>query len=247
MVRGIAAGAPMTAAAGKYLIVNGDDFGASRGINRGILEAHRHGILTSASVLVDLPTSAEAASLSRAAPELSVGLHVDLDRFARTQGTHELDHQACRAELQRQLDLFRALMGCYPTHLDSHHNVHRDVRLVGHFLALAHRYGLPLREHSAVRYVSSFYGRWAGETHLEQISVQGLAQILEAELSVGVTELGCHPGYVDAGCASSYAAEREAELRTLCDPQVPTVLSELEVQLVSFRDLGALSVGLATF
>ena len=40
----------------KYLIVNGDDFGASRGINRGILEAHQDGILTSTSLFVDRPS-----------------------------------------------------------------------------------------------------------------------------------------------------------------------------------------------
>ncbi|PYR01516.1 MAG: hypothetical protein DMF97_07400, partial [Acidobacteria bacterium] len=34
----------------KYLIVNADDFGASSGINRGILEAHQRGILTSTSL-----------------------------------------------------------------------------------------------------------------------------------------------------------------------------------------------------
>src|ERR1051325_10900978 len=63
----------------KCLIVNGDDFGASRGINLGILEAYRSGILTSASLLVNTPWSEEAAALSQNVPEMSVGLHVDLD------------------------------------------------------------------------------------------------------------------------------------------------------------------------
>jgi len=49
----------------RYLIVNGDDFGASRGINRGIVQAHSRGILTSTSLLVDSPWSAEAAELAR--------------------------------------------------------------------------------------------------------------------------------------------------------------------------------------
>src|SRR5213078_1507398 len=48
-------------------IINADDFGASRGINRGILEAHERGILTSTSLLVDWPASEEAAALSRTA------------------------------------------------------------------------------------------------------------------------------------------------------------------------------------
>src|SRR5919198_5155185 len=56
----------------KYLIVNGDDFGASRGVNRAIVESHRYGILTSTSLLVDVPWSESAAILSRALPGLSV-------------------------------------------------------------------------------------------------------------------------------------------------------------------------------
>ena len=50
----------------KSLIVNADDFGASRGINRGVIEAHQKGILTSASMMVDAAGSAEAGRTQRA-------------------------------------------------------------------------------------------------------------------------------------------------------------------------------------
>jgi len=63
----------------KWLIVTGDDFGASRGINRGILRAHRDAILTTASLLVTWPASEEAAALARECPTLSLGLHLELD------------------------------------------------------------------------------------------------------------------------------------------------------------------------
>ena len=79
----------------KYLIVNGDDFGLSPGVNRGILEAHRYGVLTSASLLVDTPWSEEAARLSHTAPALSVGLHAQLSP------TGAADETAGRAELAR--------------------------------------------------------------------------------------------------------------------------------------------------
>src|SRR3989442_6607250 len=78
MVRCAATCATRTRGPGmKHLIVNGDDFGASRGVNRGILEAHVRGILTSTSLIVNGAWSEEAAALSCDAPELSVGLHVD--------------------------------------------------------------------------------------------------------------------------------------------------------------------------
>jgi len=127
-------------------------------------------------------------------------------------------------------------MGHPPTHLDSHHNTHRDGRALPHFLELAGRYGLPLREHSGVRYFSKFYGQWAGITHLEQISAESLAGMLATEIGRGVTELSCHPGYVDEDASTRYALEREAELRALCDPLMRRVLAEQSIHLMSYLD-----------
>ena len=213
----------------KWLIVTGDDFGASRGINRGIVEAHERGILTSTSLLVDRPASAEAAALGRACPGLSLGLHLDLDAA----------DPAAAAECRRQLARFEELAGVAPTHVDSHHNVHQDPRVLPHVLAATRQAGVPLRGHSAARYLGKFYGQWGGATHPEQIGVDGLLRLLDTELRDGVTELSCHPGYVEPGFDSSYLAEREIELRTLCDPRVRHALRKREIQLIEFRDVPA--------
>src|SRR3954468_13186968 len=204
----------------RYLIVNGDDFGASRGINRGIIEAHSRGILTSTSLLVDSPSSGEAAELARNHSQLGIGLHIDLRKGMDERP--EIVHD----ELRRQFLRFEKLTGRPPTHLDSHHNVQRRPDLLPCFRKFAEQTGLPLREHSHVRYFSQFYGQWGGEQHLEQISVGTLLRMLETELQEGVTELSCHPGYVDGDFQTGYSVEREAELRTLCDPAVRRFLSE---------------------
>jgi chitin disaccharide deacetylase len=225
----------------KYLIVNADDFGASHGINRGIVEAHQRGILTSTSLLVDTPWSQDAVTLARAAPDLSVGLHVHL----RTTG-QDWDGDSCHGEILRQWSCFERLMGRPPSHLDSHHNVHREPRLLPAFLTVAQHYGVPLREHSSARYVSRFYGQWGGETHPEQISVEGLLRIVEADVQDGVTELGCHPGYVDPDFPTGYATERTIELRTLCDPTLRLALAQRQIHLVAFHHLSNLAAGLPT-
>ena len=219
----------MTSAA-RVLIVTADDFGISRGVNRGIVEAHREGILTSTSLMVSRPAAVEAAVLGRACPALSVGLHLELD-----PGAPDLPTQ-----LDCQLGRFTELVGAPPTHVDSHHDVHRDPRVLPHVRAWADRFSVPVRGWSAVRHLPKFYGQWGGETHLEQISVAGLLRLLDAELGPGVTELTCHAGYVDEGLASSYTVEREAELRTLCDPRVRPALAERRIRLAGFRDLAAL-------
>ena len=58
------------------IIVNADDFGASASINTAILQAHRQGILTSASLMVTGDAAAEAVEIARQAPTLAVGLHL---------------------------------------------------------------------------------------------------------------------------------------------------------------------------
>jgi len=225
----------------KFLIVNGDDFGASRGTSRGILEAQSRGILTSTSLLVNTVWSQEAADLSRDVSGLSVGLHVDLVK--RTNVTTANSRPDLREEIDVQIGRFRELMGRLPSHLDSHHNTHRDPSVLPHFLSAAKEYGLPLREHSRVRYFSKFSGQWGGETHLEQISCENLARMLETEIPEGITELSCHPGYVDPDYSTGYSKEREAELRTLCDPRIRNKLAELSIQLISYHDLVKLGAG----
>jgi len=70
--------ATLTASATRRLIVNADDFGRSHSINQAVLRAHREGILTSTSLMVNEPGLDEAVSLARENPALGVGLHLTL-------------------------------------------------------------------------------------------------------------------------------------------------------------------------
>jgi chitin disaccharide deacetylase len=216
----------------KWLIVTGDDFGMSHGINRGVLQAHRDGILTTASLLVNWPASGAAAALGRECPALSLGLHLELNAD---------DPESVPVQLERQLARFQELTGAAPTHVDSHHDVHHDPRVLPHLLAWARLAGVPVRGYSGARHLPKFYGQWGGETHLEQIGVEGLLRLLDAEVGEGVTELTCHPGYVEPELRSSYAAEREVELWTLCDRRVHQAILDRDIRLVGFRDLPALA------
>src|SRR5258705_12449214 len=62
----------------KSLIINGDDFGISSATNHAIIRAHREGILTSASLMVNGAAFEEAVALAKAHPSLSLGLHLVL-------------------------------------------------------------------------------------------------------------------------------------------------------------------------
>ncbi len=62
----------------RRLIVNADDFGRSASVNQAVIRAHREGILTTTSLMVNEPASAEALALARDNPALGVGLHLTL-------------------------------------------------------------------------------------------------------------------------------------------------------------------------
>jgi len=62
----------------KQVVINADDFGLSPGVNQGILEAFRDGIVTSTTLLVNLPSFDDAVRKARDHPELPVGVHLSL-------------------------------------------------------------------------------------------------------------------------------------------------------------------------
>ncbi len=222
----------------RRLIVNADDFGASEGVNRGIAQAHDHGLVTSASLMVRMPAAAGAVRLAQDRPALSVGLHADLTGEGTPPPADLHDVDACRAELAAQVECFSSLLGRPPTHLDAHHNVYRIRHLEPLFIELAEQIGVPLREHSVVRYFSDFYGQWDdGETHPEWLSTRNLIRMLDDEIGSGITELSCHPGLVDPALDSPYHRERELELVALCDPVVRRHVEESDLVLISYHDL----------
>lgn len=227
----------------RCLIVNADDFGRSRGVNRGIIQVHESGIVTSASMMVRWPAAAEAGTYGREHPGLSLGLHFDCGEWARRDdGTwvpvYEVvpvdDARAVADEVNRQLAIFRHLVGSDPTHVDSHQHVHRREPLRSVLTEVAHGLGIPLRHYAPkVHYCGDFYGQTArGLPSHEVISVDGLIEILLA-LPPGVTELACHPG-LDDELESTYLGERAKEVKVLCHPQVRATIVAEGIELRSF-------------
>jgi len=230
----------------RNLIVNADDFGRSPGINRGIIRAHEQGILTSTSMMVRWPAAVEAAAYARLNPRLSVGLHLDLAewKYSETDGWKPIyevvnpeDPVAIAAEIQRQLQTFRDLMQCEPTHFDSHQHVHNSEPVLSLLRTVAHSARRVLRSHDRqVRYFGGFYGQAdKSESYPEWVSPTALIGLLK-EAGPGFTEFGCHPGE-GADFDSVYCRERSIECDTLCDPSVRAAIEREKITLVSFRDI----------
>ena len=228
----------------RLLIVNADDFGQSRAVNRGIIEAHEQGIVSSASLMVRWPKATEAAALARHHLKLGMGLHLDFGEWALRSGEwiplYEVapldDERAIAGAIAEQLDRFRALLGRDPSHLDSHQHAHQHSPVRELMIEVARKLGVPLRGVGPIHYCGSFYGQTSeGASRLEAVGVVALLRILE-DLREGCTELACHPAAGD-DLDTMYRMERMEELRSLCDPRIRAAILTLGIEVVSFDGL----------
>jgi len=130
----------------KRLIVNADDFGRAPGVNRGILDAHVTGIVTSTTVMINYPDAPAGIERIQAdAPDLGLGLHLNLtsgppvsapedipslvtedglfyDLRGWTQHFESFEAGHIEREMEAQLNRFIQLTGHPPDHLDAHHH-----------------------------------------------------------------------------------------------------------------------------
>ncbi len=234
----------------RYLIVNADDFGHSSPVNRGVMHAHEHGIVTSASLMVRWPAAVEAAEYAKSRPGLVLGLHLDFgewvykdENWTPVYNVVPLDEvTALRNETSRQLAVFRILTGRDPSHIDSHQHAHLREPARSVVLEAALEVRAPVRDCSPeIHYCGRFYGQTAeGSPHPEGITSGALLEIL-SQLPPGVTELACHPGegWVPN---TTYIKERGTELKTLCDLKVRSALMEMGIELCGFTTLPGLLV-----
>lgn len=226
----------------RMLVVNADDFGLARGVNGWIIEAFKRGIVRSTSLMVRRAAADEAAKMAADNPDLGVGLHIDLGDWKYENGEWRLlnsvadcdDEKGMRKEIDSQLERFAQLVGKPPTHLDSHHHVHRSPELAPLVNETGKRLNVPVRGNSAVAYVGSFYGQSdTGEPYPELVSVKTLLNLLH-NVKQDACELSCHPGYVSEDLHSSYSRERELELAALTDPRVMVAIKNNEWRLMNY-------------
>ncbi len=151
----------MEATRRRMLIVNADDFGLTEGVSQGIIHCYKHGIVTSTTLMANMPYARVAAAMAKEVPGLSVGIHLVLTAGVPVRPPEKVSslvrhgrfeknvwrflfanrvqvRDEWRAQIERVLDL-----GIRPTHIDSHHNVHFLPGLTKIAVDLAREYGIP--------------------------------------------------------------------------------------------------------
>ena len=152
----------------RRLIINADDFGLTPGVNRGIVEAHREGVVTSSTLMANGPAFDHAVELARSLPGLPVGCHVvlvdgysllgsrqiptligrhdgqfeeSLGSFACRAVAGRLDADQIEAEVTAQIRRLQAA-GIAVSHLDAHKHTHILPRILRPMLKAAQACGV---------------------------------------------------------------------------------------------------------
>lgn len=150
----------------RQVIVTADDFGRNSSINAAVIQAHRQGILTSASLMVTGDAVEEAVALAKETPTLAVGLHLvvvdgrpalpperiphlvdasgrfssDLVRSGLFYYTNPVAQRELAEEIAAQFARFAAT-GLPLTHVDGHTHMHVHPVIFRLLLPLAQEYG----------------------------------------------------------------------------------------------------------
>jgi hopanoid biosynthesis associated protein HpnK len=192
-----------------YVIFTADDFGGSPEINAAILRAHRHGVLSAASLMAAAPAWQEAARLAQATPTLAVGLHLtvvggqavlprkdiphlvdDRGRFPAHPVAAGLRYafgrrlrQELKLELEAQCERFVGV-GLPLSHVDGHMHMHMHPLLFDLVVSLAEQYGAAgiRAPHDDLRQSLRFEPRQAGAKLLWTLVFGGLRWRARARL-----------------------------------------------------------------
>ncbi len=248
-----------TMEAKRKLIVNADDFGLTPGVSAGILYAHAHGVVTSTTVMVNTEFANEALQAAKQFPALGIGLHFVLDAGRPLSPSPEslvdengvflrgkeliasAEKQDVKEELQAQLQ-FLFDQGIEVTHIDSHHHMHLHIPCaLEAVMEVAKEHRLPIRtfsemrDNGVLRTTDCLRYDFYGEDHI----TAGYLLRLFSELEPGVTEVMCHPAFIDTWLEnkSSYRFTRAKELAVLTDSRVIDWLDQHKVGLFHYGGL----------
>ena len=236
------------------VIVNADDFGFSEAVNYGIMKAFEHGIVTSTSIMANMPGFEHAAALAKQHPDLHIGVHLNVTcgkpllqdgstltnekgYFNREHGEEAKDEEII-AELCAQIEKVKKA-GLVIDHLDSHHHIHTEERYANVIARILEMYPFPIRGGfmypcdypKQTKLIIEFYDKTIAQADLERI-IKGLKPN-------AVYDLMCHPAYLDDILIeiSSYQMQRIKELEVLCSEETKHFIKAEQIELTTYSHI----------
>ena len=247
----------------KNIIINCDDFGMTEGVSRGIVEAITNGVASSTTVMTCVSDGFLDCKRELAGLDASVGLHLQLTSGIPCLGPEKVgtligedglfhanknevlsaDPKEIMAEWLAQYERFTEL-GFRPTHLDSHHHIHKKSNVLPAFMELSEKLNLPYRilKSKCMRHLCGECGAVVCSTafYNDNLCVETLLAAISQYGDGEVVEVMCHPGYCDDELRekSSYADKRQVELDILTSDESRIELEKRGIRVVDWRFVG---------
>lgn len=220
------------------LLVNADDFGYSRGVNYGIIDAYQYGIVNSTTMLVNMPGTEHAMALAKENPDLRVGVHLtltcgkalasDVPSLTKADGSFritkdfedfdQVEIEEVEKEWQKQIEHFLD-SGLTPSHFDSHHHIHAQPTLFPVVKRLSTKYELPVRNvfSGSKTDFQVLTDVFLGDFFADNARSDYFDGLENRVLDGSTVEVMCHPAYIDDALlsGSSYHLDRAEELKIL--------------------------------
>ncbi len=250
------------------VVINADDFGLTDGVTRGIVQAIQQGSVTSTTAMTCVPGAAER--LRQWAPMIPhcIGAHLQLTTgrplsdpsviptLCGSDGNFHADKRRLiyassdeiLIEWEAQFEFLRGL-GIEPTHVDTHHHVHKFPNVFDSFCTMARRFNVPARaitfsmrdalNRAQVpcpdRVSLGFYGDALSLQTLLTLTTDAAQSLPES----AVVEIMCHPGFYcdELASLSKYTHQRERELEILCSPILSQELETRGTELCCYDAL----------
>ncbi|MGL4773597.1 MAG: chitin disaccharide deacetylase [Clostridium sp.] len=244
------------------LIINADDFGLSRGVNYGIIDAHKRGVIRSTSIMAGMPGFLHAVELLKENKDLGCGVHLTLTAYKPLLNTHKVivdkNGYLSREHIENNINMdnikealeeayleFKAQIekvksaGVEITHLDSHHHVHTMPELKPVIERLVNEYQLPIR--GGLNYELDYDKVVPYETVFfdKTASIDTFKKHMEELKKFEVIDTMSHPGYVDKFLLdiSSYTTKRAEEVEILTSDELKELLKENGIVVSNYREI----------
>ena len=246
------------------LIINGDDYGLTLGVSKGIVEAIKNGKMTDTTAMVNMPAFEESIKYALDNGITEMGVHLTLscgrpltdapslvdengkfDKNVYELGTYDI--KEVEMEFRAQIEKFLST-GMKLNHLDGHHHLFAMVpATLMVALKLGKEYDIPMRcpfdrdlplfKEEGVKCPDHM----SGDFYEEKTTEENLKDIIlkYKEMGSEVLEVMSHPAYIDdeLRAISSYVDSRANELKVLTSNSFKKFILENNIEMISFSDL----------
>lgn len=246
------------------LIINADDFGLTEGCNKGIIKCMTEGVVTSSTLMINMPKAKHAVYMAKENGITSLGIHLNLtcgkpvlpkdevqslvdedgyfyNRIAKS--IKNINLKEAKNELEAQVNKFLDT-GLKISHLDGHHHIQMYDGIKDIVIELCKKYEVPMRHCNKihrkycidknVKTTDYFDMNFYGDN----VTVDSLKDIING-YEDGTIEIMTHPSYIDEELKeiSSYSINREKELEVLTNTEFIKWLEDRGIELISFNDI----------